>query len=93
VRLAELARPLAQAGLKRVTVSLDTLKADRFLALTRRDAHAEVLRGIEAARSAGFAGTLKLDTVVLRGTNDDELEALLAFAREAPLQAKPTSWT
>jgi GTP 3',8-cyclase len=83
VRLAELAKPLAESGLKRVTVSLDTLKPDRFLALTRRDAHADVLRGIEAARTAGFAGPLKLDMVVLRGTNDDELLPLLAFARDA----------
>ena len=83
VKLAEQAQALKAAGLKRVTVSLDTLRPDRFFALTRRDAHAEVLAGIAAARAAGFPGTLKLDTVVLRGTNDDELEAMLGFAREA----------
>src|SRR5262249_42884736 len=53
---------------------------ERFRALTRRDDHATVLRGIEGARAAGFAG-LKLDTVVMRGINDDELVDLVEFAR------------
>jgi GTP 3',8-cyclase len=82
VKLFELAKPLKDAGLHRVTVSLDTLHPGRFFALTRRDAHAEVLRGIEAARATGFRGTLKLDTVVIKGTNDDELGPLLDYARE-----------
>lgn len=82
VRLAEQARALQEAGLKRVTVSLDTLDRERFLALTRRDRLAEVLDGIDAASAAGFKGPLKLDTVVLRGANDDEVLSLLDFARE-----------
>jgi cyclic pyranopterin phosphate synthase len=61
-------------------VSLDTLRPDRFRALTRRDDHAAVLRGIEAVRAAGFPG-LKLDTVVIRGVNEDELTDLVEFAR------------
>jgi GTP 3',8-cyclase len=81
VLLAEHAPALRAAGLGRLTVSLDTLRADRFLALTGRDAHRKVLEGIEAARAAGF-GPLKLDTVVLRGHNDDELAALVSFGRE-----------
>ena len=81
VLLADLARPLREAGLSRVTVSLDTLQAERFQALTRRDEHARVLAGIAAVRAAGFDG-LKLDAVVMRGRNDDELLALLGFARE-----------
>jgi len=81
VLLAELARPLREAGLTRVTVSLDTLHPDRFQALTRRDEHGRVLAGIAAVRAAGFGG-LKLDAVVMRGRNDDELLDLLAFARE-----------
>jgi cyclic pyranopterin phosphate synthase len=74
------AAPLRTAGLHRVTVSLDTLRRERFRALTRRDDHAAVLRGIEAVRTAGFAG-LKLDTVVMRGINDDEPVDLVEFAR------------
>jgi cyclic pyranopterin phosphate synthase len=80
VLLAGQAPALREAGLHRVTVSLDTLRPDRFRALTRRDDHAAVLRGIEAVRAAGFTG-LKLDSVVIRGVNEDELGDLLEFAR------------
>ena len=80
VLLADQAAALRAAGLHRVTVSLDTLRPDRFRVLTRRDAHAAVLRGIEAARAHGFQGR-KLDTVVIRGVNDDELVDLVEFAR------------
>jgi cyclic pyranopterin phosphate synthase len=80
VLLGEQAAALRAAGLHRVTVSLDTLRPDRFRALTRRDDHAAVLRGIEAVRAAGFPG-LKLDTVVIRGVNEDELTDLVEFAR------------
>ena len=79
VLLAERARELLEAGLRRLTVSLDTLRPERFQALTRADFHDRVLAGIEAARAAGFP--LKLDTVVVRGTNEDEVLDLLAFAR------------
>ena len=79
VLLAENAVALREAGLRRVTVSLDTLQRDRFLRLTRRDQLPQVLEGIAAARRAGFSG-LKLDTVLMRGVNDDEVEALLEFA-------------
>ncbi|MCC6670193.1 MAG: GTP 3',8-cyclase MoaA [Planctomycetes bacterium] len=78
--LAEQAGALRAAGLHRVTVSLDTLDPERFRRLTRRASHGQVLEGIAAARAAGFAA-LKLDTVVLRGTNDDELVPLLEYAR------------
>jgi cyclic pyranopterin phosphate synthase len=80
VLLREQAAALRDAGLGRLTVSLDTLRPERFTALTRRDGLGAVLDGIEAALAAGFA-ELKLDTVVLRGTNDDELGDLLRFAR------------
>jgi cyclic pyranopterin phosphate synthase len=79
VLLAEQADALRAAGLQRVTVSLDTLREDRFKALTRRDTHARVLEGIEAVRRAGWPG-LKLDTVVMRGVNDDELADLIEYA-------------
>ncbi len=81
ILLADLAWPLRAAGLDRVTVSLDTLRRDRFRALTREDRLARVLTGVEAAASAGFSG-LKLDTVVLRGVNDDELFDLVDFGKE-----------
>jgi cyclic pyranopterin phosphate synthase len=80
VLFAEQAGDLRAAGLHRVTVSLDTLRPERFVALTGRDNHAHVLAGIEAARRAGFQKS-KIDTVVLRGTNDDELGDLIEFGR------------
>ncbi len=81
VLLAEHACDLRAAGLHRVTVSLDTLRPDRFRELTRFDELPRVLRGIEAAAREGFAA-LKIDAVVIRGVNDDELVPLLHRARE-----------
>jgi GTP 3',8-cyclase len=81
VQLSEHAQALRDAGLHRITLSLDTLRADRFQALTRRDTHAQVLRGLEATHRAGFGGT-KIDTVVVRGVNDDELVDLLEFGKQ-----------
>jgi cyclic pyranopterin phosphate synthase len=80
VLLAEQAQALYEAGLHRVTVSLDTLSPERFQALTRRDAHDQVRRGIQAATQVGFQ-ELKIDTVVMRGYNDDELVALLEYGK------------
>lgn len=80
VLLAEYARSLRDAGLHRITVSLDTLRRDRFIRLAQRDLLAETLAGIAAAAEAGFT-VLKLDTVVLRGVNDDEIVDLLRFAQ------------
>jgi GTP 3',8-cyclase len=79
VLLAEQAEALRSAGLQRLTVSLDTLRADRFTALTRLTSHARVLSGIDIA-AASF-GSLKIDTVLMRGVNDDEMFDLLDFAR------------
>jgi cyclic pyranopterin phosphate synthase len=80
VLLADAAHELKRAGLHRLTVSLDTLKRDRFHTLARVDALDKVLAGIDAARRAGFAG-LKLDAVVMRDVNDDEIVDLLEFGR------------
>jgi cyclic pyranopterin phosphate synthase len=80
VLLAGQAARLHAAGLHRLTVSLDTLRPARFQALTRFAQHAAVLRGIAAAAALPFA-SLKLDTVVIRGVNDDELVDLLEFAK------------
>src|SRR5688572_30342306 len=80
VLLQEHAAALKQAGLHRLTVSLDTLHGDRFKTLTRYDELTRVLHGIDAAAPL-FPG-FKVDSVVIRGVNDDELPALLAFGRE-----------
>jgi GTP 3',8-cyclase len=87
VLLAEHAPALKAAGLHRVTVSLDTLDAQRFSRLTSRSSHAQVLEGIASVPRAGFTGT-KLDTVVIRGVNDDELAALIEFARSVPAEVR-----
>jgi len=78
--LAKDASALRAAGLERVTVSLDTLRPERMLAFAKSARHADVLEGITAARQAGFA-KLKLNAVVIRGFNDDELVDLIEFAR------------
>src|SRR5262249_19012561 len=80
ILLAEQAPALRAAGLHRITVSLDTLRPERFKALTRRDTHARVLEGIDAVASAGWPN-LKLDTVVIRDVNADELIDLLEYGR------------
>jgi cyclic pyranopterin phosphate synthase len=80
VLLADQAGSLRRAGLHRITVSLDTLDPARFRALTRFDQHQSVLDGIAAATAAGF-NSVKLDTVVIRGVNDDELVPLVEYGR------------
>ena len=85
VMLADQARALHDAGLHRLTVSLDTLRPDRFQALTRLDALPQVLAGIDEAAKY-FAG-IKLDSVVIRGTNEDELVPLLEYARRIGAEA------
>jgi cyclic pyranopterin phosphate synthase len=80
VLLADQAQALYAAGLHRVTVSLDTLRPERFQKLTRRDSHAKVLDGIETVGKVGFQG-LKIDTVVMRGVNDDEILDLVEFGK------------
>jgi GTP 3',8-cyclase len=79
VMLAEYAAALRRAGLHRLTVSLDTLQPDRFRSLTRFDALPQVLAGIDTA--VGEFRTLKIDSVIIRGTNDDELVPLVEYAR------------
>lgn len=80
VLLADAAADLRQAGLHRLTISLDTLRADRFQALAKRDSLPAVLAGIDAARRAGFRD-LKIDSVITRGDNDDEMGDLLEYGR------------
>lgn len=77
VLLGEHLDALARAGLRRLNISLDTLKPDRFRALTRQNLHATVIAGLEAACQR-FDGT-KIDAVIMRGINDDELVDLLEY--------------
>ncbi|MBR0794381.1 GTP 3',8-cyclase MoaA [Bradyrhizobium jicamae] len=79
-RLANFARELASYGVRRVNVSLDTLDPDRYRALTRGGALANVLEGIDAARSAGLA--VKINAVALRGSTDAEIDGLIHFAHD-----------
>ena len=78
IGLARLARPLRQAGLDRVNVSLDTLRPETFGALTHRDRLPEVLAGLTAAVDAGLA-PVKVNTVLMRGINDGEAPELLRY--------------
>jgi cyclic pyranopterin phosphate synthase len=87
ILLADQAEALYEAGLHRVTVSLDTLRPERFHQLTRRDEFARVMEGIEAVVRAGFTG-LKLDTVAIRGFNDDELVALIEFGKQVQAEVR-----
>ncbi|GAA3246909.1 GTP 3',8-cyclase MoaA [Pseudonocardia petroleophila] len=81
IGLARRAESLAAAGVNRLNVSMDTLRADRFATITRRDRLSDVLDGLVAARQAGL-GPVKINTVLLRGMNDDEACDLLRFAVE-----------
>jgi cyclic pyranopterin phosphate synthase len=87
MHLAHVARDLKRAGLGRLTVSLDTLRRDRFQRLARVDGLPKVLAGIDAACRAGFTG-LKIDSVITRGDNDDELADLVEFARSVNAEVR-----
>jgi len=78
-RLPELAAPLRAAGVDRLNVSVDSLDAERFRRITRRGDLARVLAGIDAARAAGFS-SIKLNTVAIRGGNDDEFDRICDWA-------------
>lgn len=79
VLLDQYAQPLKDAGLKRLNISIDSLRADRFKSLTRFGQLDDVLRGIDAARAAGFE-RIKLNAVILNGVNHDEVLDLTQFA-------------
>ncbi|MEK6789274.1 MAG: GTP 3',8-cyclase MoaA [Pseudomonadota bacterium] len=83
-RLSMLAQPLRDAGLQSLNISLDSLRQDRFKALTRTGELQDVLAGIDAAREAGFT-RIKLNAVIMRGRNDDEIIDLVSFARREQL--------
>ncbi len=81
VKLPDLAADLAAAGLRRINVSLDSLSRETFLSLTRRDELHRVLSGIDAAIDAGL-DPVKVNCVVIRGVNDDEVVDLAAYGRD-----------
>jgi len=89
--LARLAGDLQRAGLRRINISLDTLRRDRFCEITRRDALDDVLAGIDAARPAGLA-PLKLNCVLVRGVNDDEILDFAQYGRERGLEVRFIEW-
>ena len=86
VLLADQIDDLVAAGLRRITVSLDTLRRDRFVALTRFDQLEAVREGLEAAHRA--YGRFKIDTVVMRGVNDDELVDLIEFGKSEDAEVR-----
>ncbi|MDO5739012.1 MAG: GTP 3',8-cyclase MoaA [Ornithinimicrobium sp.] len=87
VGLAKVAGALVEAGLTRVNVSIDTLKRETFIELSKRDRLKDTLAGIEAAAEAGLA-PIKLNTVLMRGINDVEATDLLGFALEHDYQLR-----
>ena len=78
-QLPRLAKPLRDAGVRRINISLDSLQADRFKRLTRVGELSKVLAGVEAARAVGFE-RIKLNSVILKNRNDDEIVDLVRFA-------------
>ena len=87
VLLETLAAPLAEAGVDRATVSCDSLLRHRFVEMTRRDALEKVLRGLHAAEDAGLT-PIKINCVVIGGTNDDEVVGFARWARETGYQVR-----
>lgn len=83
-QLQKYALPLRQAGIRRINISLDSLKADRFKSLTRIGDLDTVLRGITAAKAAGFE-RIKINAVILKGRNDDEVIDLVNYVRDQQL--------
>ena len=81
------AKPLASAGLSRINISLDSLQRDRFLELTRRDELDRVLDGIDAAIDAGLA-PVKINTVMMRGINEDEVVDFARYGRERGVEVR-----
>jgi cyclic pyranopterin phosphate synthase len=87
VGLARLAQPLASAGLDRVNISLDTLQRGTFVALARRDRLGDTLAGVDAAVNAGLH-PVKVNTVLMRGVNEDECTHLLDWALERGIELR-----
>jgi len=87
ISLDRRAQALRDAGVNSLTVSLDTLKRERFAEITKRDQFKAVAAGIEAALAAGFV-PLKINTVVMRGVNDDEILDFVEWAKDRPVNVR-----
>lgn len=87
VLLAQQAQQLFDAGLRRVNISLDTLDAEQFRVITRRDVFKEVLEGIEAARQVGF-GPIKINAVAMTGFIESQLVGLASFCRDRQIELR-----
>lgn len=87
VALPQLAKPLKEAAVDRLNVSLDTLRPERFAYMTRGGRLEEVFRGLEAAWEAGFSGP-KLNVVLMKGFNDDEIPDFVDLARRYPIEVR-----
>ncbi|MCI5142824.1 MAG: GTP 3',8-cyclase MoaA, partial [Candidatus Electrothrix sp. ATG1] len=87
VLLTKFAEPLADAGIKKINISLDTLRPERFARITGKDYFAQVWQGIEHAQAVGFS-PIKLNTVVMRGVNDDELEDFVRMSQNSAMQIR-----
>ncbi len=85
--LSQLAGPLREAGVDRLNVSLDTLRPERYAYMTRGGRLEDVFRGLEAAAEAGFSGT-KLNVVLMKGFNEDEIPGFVDLARRYPLEIR-----
>jgi GTP 3',8-cyclase len=85
--LDRLALPLKMAGLHRVTISCDSLRSDRFASITGRDMLSQVMAGLDAALRAGLS-PVKVNTVLVRGVNDDEILDLASFGRERGVEVR-----
>jgi len=85
--LGEQAAALRAAGLKRLNISLDTLREDVFFRMSRRSGLSKILAGIDAAQAAGF-DKIRLNAVVIRGINEDDIVPLVRYARERGLQMR-----
>ncbi|MBI1791397.1 MAG: GTP 3',8-cyclase MoaA, partial [Acidobacteria bacterium] len=87
VLLPALARPLYQAGLRRINVHLDTLNRDRFIQITRRDDLDRVLEGIELCRELGY-GPIKINAVAVKGVTEPDVAPLARFGRERGIEVR-----
>lgn len=87
ILLPALAKPLCEAGVRRINLSLDTLNAEKYAKITRCGKLSDALEGLEAALAAGFE-KVKINAVLLGGVNDDEIEALAALTRRYPVDVR-----
>ena len=87
ILLKDLARDLKEAGLKRINISLDSLRKERFFQITRKDAFERVWAGIEESLNAGLS-PIKINMVAIKGLNDDEIEAFARLTLHLPLTVR-----